>query len=338
MRYSQLPHWKQPLTLMEEDDGGSGGSNGGQGGSGGDGGTGDGDDKGGAGGGDWREALPEDVRGWEEVKNSDSPEKFWQQISSHRQHLGRSIRIPSEDAGQEDWNKFYEKLTSKVTGLVPRPDPDKPETIQAFYRAMGHPEKPDGYKPPEFENQDKLDMAPVEMFRNIAHKYNLTQKQFEGIVKEVTEANIQSAEQRKADADSNMKALSDEWGAAFDKNMRFIQNVVQKTDGPSSLLDAIVQGRIDADSAKWILEIGKSLGGEKVIMALDKDGKRDGVMTPAEARERITEIMNNRDHAYWNQRDPGHKTAVARMVELQKMANPDASTDINELRAGARSA
>jgi len=336
MLYSQLPHWKQPIMFMEDDDG-TGGSGGGKSGGGQEGDPGTGGNEGGAGGGDWRESLPEDVRGWDEVKNSDSPEKFWHQITHMRSRMGQSIRIPSNEAGKEDWQEFYRKINTKVPGVVPLPDPDNEEATKAFYSRMGVPEKPDKYAPPEFENTDSLDTSPIDAFKPIAHKHGLTQKQFEGIVKDMTENNLKAAQDRKTTADQHMKELSDEWGAAFDKNMRFIQNVVQKTGAPEALLNAIVQGRIDAPSARWLLDIGKALGGEKTIMARD-NSKNEGVMTPAEAKERIAEIYSNRDHAYWDRRNPGHQDAVNRMVELQKLANPDASDSVDELRTGFRGA
>lgn len=334
MKYSQLPHWKQPLILMEGDKDGGAGNTGGDGGQQ----SGGGQSSGGSstdGGQDWRASLPEDVRGWDEVKNSDSPEKFWQQIASHRAHIGQSIRIPSQEASKEDWQKFYQKINTKVPGVVPLPDPDNEEATKAFYARMGVPQEATAYKPPEFENADKLNLKPVDEFKPIAHKHGLTQKQFEGIVKDMTENNLKLAQEQKAKADQNIKELSDEWGAAFDKNMRFIQNVVQKTGAPQALLDAIVQGRIDSNSAKWLYKVGQALGGEKAIIAQD-NSQNSGVMTPAEAKERINEIYSNKDHAYWNSRHPGHRDAIQRMLELQKLANPDASDSVDDLRTGVR--
>ena len=59
---------------------------------------------------DWREALPENVRGWDEAQNADSADAFFKQIGDLRSHLGNSIRVPSDDAGDDTRKEFFEKL------------------------------------------------------------------------------------------------------------------------------------------------------------------------------------------------------------------------------------
>jgi hypothetical protein len=78
-----------PLTMVSEDGGGSENT-------------------------DWKTSLPEPVQGWDEVKNSDTPDKFWDQVTNMRSHLGQSIRIPGQDAGDDDWKAFNEKMIAKV--------------------------------------------------------------------------------------------------------------------------------------------------------------------------------------------------------------------------------
>ncbi len=48
-----------------------------------------GDDGGNDGGGEWYSSYPETVQAWDEVKNSDSPEKFWDQMTNMRSLIGR---------------------------------------------------------------------------------------------------------------------------------------------------------------------------------------------------------------------------------------------------------
>jgi hypothetical protein len=324
MKFAAFGHELPIRLFLDDDSGGGGGDDPGDSGGGG------GDDPGGE---SWMDSLPEDVRGWDEVKNSDSPEKFWGQVANMRKFLGQSIRIPSEDAGTEDWQKFYGKLTAKVPGLMPKPNTDDEAAYEGIFKALGFPEAPEGYKPPEFE-QEGLDMAPVESFRKVAHKHKLTQAQFEGIVKDMTATNLESVEAQKAAVKENQKKLYEAWGAKFDTNMRLIQGVVQKTDAPPKLVEAIVDGRVDYETGLWLEKMGRALGGEKVILGNDRDPSNN-IMTPAEAKERISEIMNNTGHAYWVAHDPGHKAAVKRMLELQTLANPGASTDINDLRSGS---
>ncbi|MCK5714796.1 MAG: hypothetical protein KAH64_02455, partial [Nitrosomonadaceae bacterium] len=75
----------------------------------------------------WYDSFPESVQQWDEVQNSSGPEQFWQRITSHRQHIGQSIRIPSDEASADDMNAFYDKLQKRVPNLMPVPDIDDPD-------------------------------------------------------------------------------------------------------------------------------------------------------------------------------------------------------------------
>ena len=57
-------------------------------------------------------------------------------------------------------------------------------------------------------------------------------------------------------------------------------------------------------------------------------------MTPPDAQLALEEILGNRQHPYWNPHmGQSHEAAKTRVLELTKLANPEASTDINDLRA-----
>lgn len=288
------------------------------------------EDGGGGAGGTWQEALPEDVRGWDEVTNSDTPEKFWQQIGSHRQHIGQSIRIPGADAGKEDWTAFNTKLTEKVPTLMQTPDPDNEESTNALYTKMGKPAASTDYKTPEFKDAEGkviegLDLAQTEAFKAIAHKNGLSQKQFEKIVTEVTQQNLVAAQKQADDLAGYRADITKEWGAAEDKNYQILKNFATKTDAPEAIIKALENKTLDTGVAKWMLTAANASFGEGQRAAGDEGGEQ-GVMTPGEAKERQNEIMNNREHAYWKKMDPGHKAAVARVRELIILQDPTSAT------------
>lgn len=303
-----------PLTIyFEGDDGG---------------GTGGGADGGGADGGggpaDWTANLPETVRSWDEVQNSDSPDKFWDQMSNMRSLIGQSIRVPSENAGKEDMDKFYQRLQEKVPGLIPAPNIEDPDSVSAVMKALGHPDAPDGYKIPEMETGGvELDFSTVEVFRPIAHKAGITQKQWDIIVSEMTAANLKEFQNRRAGLEQSVKELQTEWGAAYDANYEVAQMVAKVTDAPNSLLEALDKKVADPGTVKWLYKVAAQLGGdEKVKLALDKNDK-DGKLTPKEAKTRINEILGNKEHPYWDKQHPSNKDAIELMLELQRLANPE---------------
>lgn len=276
---------------------------------------------GGTGTEDWKTSLPEDVQQWDEVKNSETPENFWQQMTDHRAHLGASIRIPGADAGEEDWAAFNGKVLAKVPTLIPKPNPDDSEQMNNLYTAMGRPEEADGYSVPELDNQGfDLDLSEVEAFRSVAHEAGLSNAQFKQIVTAITTRRLESAKETQLTADERVAALKTEWGAAFDVNYETVQNFLRASDAPKSIQSLAASKNLSTDMAKWFLDQHKATAGEGSGGANDTSAQN--VLTPGEAQAQMDEIRGNDKHPFYDRSHPGHKDALARMVKLQKLARP----------------
>ena len=63
---------------------------------------------------DWRSAIPEDVRGSPSLQNIESIEDLATQFVNAQGLIGNSIRIPSDNASDEDRAAFRQKLLEKV--------------------------------------------------------------------------------------------------------------------------------------------------------------------------------------------------------------------------------
>ena len=100
-------------------------------------------------------ALPESVRDWDEAKNSETPEMFWDRLSNLRSKFGTGLFKPGEDAGTEDWGKFSNKAI-ELSGdrLMPRPDLEDAEQRDALYKTLGRPDDASGYEFAEVEGGD----------------------------------------------------------------------------------------------------------------------------------------------------------------------------------------
>lgn len=287
---------------------------------------------------EWAKTLPPEVQTWDEVKNSDSPEKFWQQMTNHREFLGQSIRVPSAEAGAEDRQAFYKKLQERVPELIVKPSPDDEAGINALYNMLGRPEKPEEYPIPKVEPPQgtniTLNNEPIEAFRGIAHKYGLTKKQFEGIVTEMSKGNIEQAVVIQQQRDADLQSLRTEWGAAFDQRLNQVKELSKKTGAPPVFQDALSKMLVDANTLKWLHSVAESLQGREPKSGSDMNNTN--VLTPVEAQAQIDEMYNNKDHPWWTPSHPSHKAAVQRMLELRKLADPNASSNVNDLYAGAR--
>lgn len=284
----------------------------------------------------WSDSLPEDVRSWEEVTNSKDSESFWKQMTDMKGHIGQSIRIPSEEAGDEDWKTFNEKLVAKVPTLIKRPDPEDAEGMGLLYKAMGHPESADKYEMPKFENESELDLTQVTSFQPIAHKYGLTQKQFAGIIQDMTQGNLTASLETQKNHTEAMQSLRVNWGLKYDTNMEKAANIAIMTNGPPALVQSIKLGTASADTLIWLAEMSDRIDSEGTNLTKDLT-KGEDILTPTEARGRLDEILKDKTNPYWVKDHPQNKDMIAKVFKLQKMANPGASDTLDNLRAGAAS-
>ena len=274
---------------------------------------------------EWVQTLPEDIRTWEEVQNAETPDDFFNWVKNMRSHIGQSIRIPSQDAGEEDWANFKTKLKEKVPDLMPAPNPEDPESLKELYQRLGMPEKPDEYKIPEIKDSngnpiENLDMSQAEVFKEVAHKAGLTTKQYEQIVEAITQQNLQVTEQQKELLQQEREKLNSSWGAAFEQNATIVKNFLDKVDAPDSIKQALAQQVLPAETVQWLHSLAtKTLGSKQDFLS---DNSDNTVMTPQEAKLKISEILNNKKHPYWNKNDPGHESARKYMRELTLLSMP----------------
>lgn len=282
----------------------------------------------------WVEALPETVQGWDEVKNSPDSDAFWKQMTDVRSAVGNSLRLPSKEAGEDTMKAFYDTLSEKVPGVIVRPDPDNAETLNAFYETLGKPKEAEGYEIPTVEVPKgvKVDMSPADAFRSLALKHNLTQDQYKGIVSDMTLANIETARQQQEAADAGLAELRQEWGSAYKPKFDAALEFARKMGAPEALVKAMKNAHIDATTLKWLNTMAEAMQGKEPNTGGDYNDTT--VMTPEEAEARITEIYDNPDHPYFNPQHRDHQLSLRKMIQLRQLADPKASTDVGDLRAG----
>lgn len=263
----------------------------------------------------WVDALPEQFRDAPFIGKADSPETALQAIKDAASYMGQSIRIPSDDASQEDRQAFYQKLTEKAPGVMIKPSD---ENMDQFYNSLGRPATPNeyNYEPPE--GQD----APEDLsgFAEVAHKHGLTQEQFRGIIGEVVGSQHQANEIAASQQREEMKSLSKEWGLAFDGNITAVKNFLRLSDAPEGIVDLITEEAMSPAEIKWLHSIATSTASPTELV--QQQTTQEAELTPYEAKNRIAEMMNNPEHPYWNATDPRHKDAIDTMLKYQKAANP----------------
>lgn len=268
---------------------------------------------------DWRETLPEPLRDAPFIKAADDPDKALQEIQNAASYMGNALRIPGEDASEEDRAAFYSKLQEKVPGLMPKPTD---ENIQELYDYL-RPKSPDEYK---FEAPEGREIpSDFEAFSKVAHKHGLSKQQFEGLLKDILEPQWEQQDSLAADQAQAMKELGKDWGAAYDQNMSMVKNFLRLTDAPEGIVELLSEGAMSPEEIKWIHSVAKATKSDTELA--NQEVQNPAAVTPDEAQARISEILNNPDHAYWNAADPGHQRAVRKVLELHKFKSGDKSAD-----------
>jgi len=226
--------------------------------------------------------------------------------------MGTSIRIPGPEAGAEALTNFHAKLTEKVPGLIPTPDPENTEQMNALYARMGRPAEAIGY-----EHPDGVDPTQMADFAALSHGLGLTKTQYKGILTELAKFTATRNEATDADFDQGIRTLKQEWGIVYDDNLQLVQSVMKGTGAPPEFMELAASNKLPAASLKWLHNIGKQLGSEGINFQKDESTTR---LAPAEAAARSAEIMADMKGPYWDGAHPQHKEYVQRVVDLNRAA------------------
>lgn len=278
---------------------------------------------------DWRASLPDDLKEAPALKDVTDVGALAKQFVDQQKYLGNAVRIPGEDASEDDKKAFREKLRAKVPNLV-EVDHDNYESFEEMAKRFGAPEDPTKYVPPKFEDlPEGMKESPLlDILKNAGVKSKLTQKQFENIAREFTETELQRARTHHEEHKAGMKKLADEWGYAFDKKLEAAVRAAEVSGAPEQLVEAVKGQTVPPEVMKWLAGLADQLGGEG--KANDgRKGEGDGFITPQEAQAQHDEIMANREHPYWTARpgSPEKKRAIEKVLALKELAMGRGSKD-----------
>jgi hypothetical protein len=262
----------------------------------------------GGGAGDWRAALPEDLRAHATLKDVKDVPGLAKAFIDTKALVGGSIRPPGPDAAPEAHREFAQKLEKLAPGVVYLPEDEKQraQVEDSLYARLGRPKEAKDYAPPA-----GLELPPAAMdaLRVEAHEEGLTKRQFEARVKRV--ATLHAAAQ-KAERD-NQAALRKELGAAYDERIAAAAATAEKLGFPKGLVATLKAGTVDLESYRAVAGVTKAIGGEPRQVA-GQGGGGGGTLTPDEARLQLAEIRQRPE--YWDRsRNPILNEQLRRKVE-----------------------
>ena len=236
---------------------------------------------GGAGGeANWRDSLPESVRGWDEFKDAETADAGFERLAHMRTKFGTGLFAPGEDASEKDWTDFYGKLSERTAGKVmPRPSDDDTEGLDALYKQLGRPDEAAGY-----EFAEGTDEGTAAAFGALAHKHNLTVAQMKGLDEGMVTMLAERDDAMKIERTADLDTLKGEWGAAWTERSAIAEKV------RATFLDFIPADGMSAATLAALHKLGAALGGEGSQLLDHKGG--DPEPTKLEAREQIEALSS----------------------------------------------
>lgn len=267
----------------------------------------------------WKDSINEEIRGDDLLKDVQSLDDLAKGYVHAQRTIGGMVRIPGEDAGEEQLNEFYSKL-EKIPGVV-RFDAENPESILT---KLGKPESSDKYEIKLDIDDNLWDNSQLDSFKGVAHEAGLTNAQLNKLLDfekaRIDQGVLQSQEARS----SAEKVLKDQWGADFTARMEGAKAAISVyAEKFPEAADALINGPAGNNPA--FLSMLSELGGvlqEKGHPNLQSKGTYG--TTPQEALAQIDEIMSNPAHPYHDKSQPDlRQRAVEKVNALYNIAYPD---------------
>ena len=217
----------------------------------------------------------------------------------------------------------------KLLGHEKVPLPKGPEDVEGrarFNKAIGVPEKSDGYELPDPSLPGEMSKLTFDKnaFAQIAHDHNLTPDQAKGLWAKYTElsGNIyqKHATEHQANLDKTMNALRNEWGDAYASKVELAEMVINKFASDKEAGDYITAVLSkDAKSLKFLASIGEQFAENKV----GEFRHAKYALSPDEAEAEYSKILSNPDHPYLNEKatQKEHEAAIEYVNRLIGVIN-----------------
>ena len=270
---------------------------------------------------DFISSLPEDLRAdpsFTDIKDLGGLAKSY---VSAQHMLGKSVRIPGEDAGKEDKDAFYERLAS-VDGVMRKPNPEDPEAMNAFYAALGRPETADAYDLGLPEGMDINDEVQAE-FKVLAHSLGLNNQQVQALAQYEAKQVESYQEHFNESREKATEVLKEHWGHEFHNRLEGAKSVakVYGEKYPEAMKE-IMSSNMSNNPAiiAMMSELGRSL--QETGHAGATGASSYGVSSD-EARNQIAEVYSNKAHPYWDANSSDHAAAVEKVHKLNGIAYPE---------------
>lgn len=264
---------------------------------------------------DWRQALPEDLRGHESLKDVRDVGALAKAFVDTKAFVGNSLRIPGPDAGSEDKKAFFQKLHEKLPQVTYLPEDEKElEAVEGrLWEKLGKPKDVKGYELPKDVDPQALGLNLDEL-RAAANTLGMTKKQFTTYVKGLAGMRADALTKQQA----AQAAMKKEWGAAYDERVSAILEVAKKLGG-EDIVAEVKAGRAPPSALKFLFAVTQAVGGEEREVGNQGRGGGAPTLTPDEAAQQKAEIMKRPEYRTRAVNPELHDALVRKVLALNEL-------------------
>lgn len=220
----------------------------------------------------------------------------------------------------DDFGKAFKEKDSMIgrKGVVLPKENDEAD-MGRFFNDLGRPETADKYVSPEIQVEDNLKqfVSPekLEAFKGLAHKYGLTQKQFDGITKEYSETQLNDIKmiiaQEAQSKDDAQKTLMNEWLLDYDGNTKKAELAIESFSKglDSDTVDAL---KANPNVKRMFLEVHKVISEDRLSRGTNKPTDTAATLQAfIDSQVKDPEMKS----AYHNANAPDHKATREKVKE-----------------------
>lgn len=244
----------------------------------------------------WKEGIDAELRDDPSLKLvNDIPTLVKNYVHAQKNIAKRGVPLPDQHATDEDRRQFFQKL-----GL--------PESVDKY----------DVKVPKDASFEEGF----LSEFKKAAHEANILPDQAQKLLDWYNQTNSSAIEQaitqNKTEAQAELKALKQEWGSDYDRNIK-VARAVLRTAGMEDVNQWLQDSGLDnsAMMIKLMSSVGNLMKEDGVIDLGDNVGP-----SGKEIQSRIQELEGNVDGPLYKKNHPNHAAAVKEREALYNQLYP----------------
>jgi hypothetical protein len=226
--------------------------------------------------------------------------------------------VPEDMRHLQVWNKFgdfkgmvrqtgeLDKMIGKKGVIIPDPKTATPSDIEAYHRALGRPDKVEGYK---LALPEDIHYTPesVKALQGFAFAHGWDNKSVQDLLDfkvEMDRAEFVAKEKAKEQEYEEAEAYVDaKWGPAKETRLHMANYMIEKFSDPETKENLLSSIQNNPHVACFLADIAKNFIESGSIKDIDE---MTGAMTPGEANSKMKELLvEHQQHAKWKYDNPG---------------------------------